>query len=144
MGNLNLNQMACVTTADCAEVTDGCCTQWSIVSVVDDSYWGGFSLIWGGDEFMTAGASFTQCQSAAYHEARAALDPEAEFAGSNYEDLGVFLATADEETLEYLGLYPEDTVDDMIVAACVDAAGEDAASALVAASATLLAVALLN
>ena len=149
--------MSCVTTADCAEVTDGCCTQWTIESFAEDSYWGGFSAIWGGDEAMEVGASFSQCQSAAYAEARDALTGEEEFAGSNYEDLGIFLATAPEEVIESLGLFPEDTVDDMIAAwdgdvytqqnfmigvACV-VDMEEGANALVAASATLFAAALL-
>ena len=151
--------MACTSSADCVEVTDGCCTTWTIESFAEDSYWGGFSLIWGGDEAMVVGTSFSLCATQAYADARAALDPEAEFAGSNYEDLGVFLATADPAYLETLGLTTEDTVDDMIAmwdgdaytqqefminVGCADDSAEDAAATLVAASATLLAVALLN
>ena len=108
--------MSCVTTADCAEVSTGCCTTWTIESFAEDSYWGGFSAVWGGEEAMVVGASFSQCQSVEYADARAALVGDEEFAGSNYEDLSIFLATVDEATLEALGLFPEDTVDDMIAA----------------------------
>ena len=36
---------ACATTADCAEVTTGCCMSYIVDSVAEDSVWGDYPAV---------------------------------------------------------------------------------------------------
>ena len=83
-----------------------------------------------------------------------------EYPKSGYEIMNAYLAQASEEELAAIGLFPGDdanvvaeqygsdayTLENVISSSayCLDDATEEAATALVAASASLLAVALLN
>merc|ERR1719181_1426486 len=106
--------MACLTTADCAEVSDGCCMRWTVDSTLEGGWWGGFSSIWGGEENIVPGAYIEFCANAAYTEARYAANEAEGPIGNNYTDLQIFLDTADEATLAAFELFPGDTVEDWI------------------------------
>merc|ERR1711990_879466 len=138
MGLLNYkSQMACTSSAECAEVTDG--------------YWGDFEALWAETGYYPeVGYTYTGCTTAAAAAQTGDMSAYDMFAA------GLAVATADE--LAELGLYGDESVDDIIgyagsdaytfentfvSSACVDAA-EDAATTLIASATAVMAVALLN
>ena len=150
--------MACTSSAECAEITDGCCMGSTVESFAEDSTWGTFAWSYGDSEeaVPVVGETYTLCASAAFQANFETWEqPTTQMMG--FEQ---WLSVATTEEMEALGLFEGDdatywveswgsdvyTMENfMITVACVDSAeAEEAASALVAASATLLAVALLN
>merc|ERR1719281_418573 len=140
-------EFVCTTSAECAELTDGCCMTSMIDSVAEDSVWGLMPAI-------EVGQQPGQCVSAAEQAAAEA----AEYPMTGMDMLNQWIASASEEELAEIGLFPGDdaiylveamgsdeyTMTEVVISSanCVDAA-EDAAVALTA-GATLLAVALLQ
>ena len=99
----------CATTADCAEVTDGCCMQWTITAVAEGGDFAAFDAAFEGtDYYPVVGDVYGQCATAAYAEA---------VNGQNMSMAGsfqAFLDTASPEELEFLGIFPEDTLEDIV------------------------------
>merc|ERR1712224_579121 len=150
-------QMACASTADCMEVTDGCCLGVTILEFADDAIWGDFEGVWEQTDFVpVAGTTYNQCQSAAFSDAMMAWEG-AEMTG--VDGLQMWKDTMSEEEMEALGIFPEDTVEDMLsyggsdmysfesviqTAACIDGdEAADFAATLMATGSAALAVALL-
>ena len=153
--------MSCTASTDCAEVTDGCCMGTRVESFAEDSTWGVFAFTYSedGESGPTAGEMYTQCTSAAFQElfqADVDLMPV-----TNLFGLDKWLSVATPEEIESVGLFEGDdatfwveswgsdvySMENLMVnVRCVEdfEVAEEAASALIAASATLLAVALLN
>ena len=141
--------MTCTTLAECAEVNTGCCQAATVESIAEDSFWGEEG------EAIVVGQQPGECVSAEWQEAVEAM----EFPVSALAVLDAWIAQASEEVLAEEGLVAGDdatyyieamggdiyTWENVIIssAACLDDV-EEAATALVAASASLLAVALLN
>ena len=81
------------TQTEYGETKSGCCGRCEVISIADDSKWGGFSNPWGGDEKVVPGASYQFCAKQAYMDEHLAKNPSGET--NNYEDLGIFLKLAD-------------------------------------------------
>ena len=142
------DKSACMSAADCAEVSTGCCLGHIVDSVAEDS-------VWGDMEAIMAGEQENMCISAEFQAEVEAV----EFPTNALVMMNAWINTATEEELAEAGLFPGDdatfmaesqgsdgyTLENVVIssASCQEAA-EEAATALVAASASLLAVALLN
>merc|ERR1712100_214073 len=144
--------MACTSSAECAEITDGCCFGMTLTAFPEDGFYGDFEAVWAEtDYYPEVGYTYTGCTSAAAAAAQTG-------SMNAYESFAAGLAVATEEELAELGLYGDETVDDilgfagsdaytfentLIESACVDGA-EDAAAYLVAGATAVMAVALLQ
>merc|ERR1711939_792964 len=149
---------ACQANADCAEVTDGCCFGATITSFPEDALYGDKAVeMWGESGMPVVGQFYAECIGAED------MPPEEEAAAiagvevSGYDALAAWMAEASAEELEAMEIFPEDTPDTVIEltggdvytyqntfatwGCAADAAEEEGASALVAASAAVLAVA---
>merc|ERR1719486_457173 len=143
--------MACVTSADCVELTDGCCLGSTLISFPEDGYYGDAEAMFAQTEYYPeVGFTYPQCVSASV----TAAVVEGEM--SAYDSLANGLAAATPEELEEQGLYGDETADDVIAIfgsdaytfentifsnGCQDGA-EDAAAYLVAGATAVMAVAL--
>merc|ERR1711990_562760 len=132
--------------------TDGCCFGMTLNAFPEDGYYGDFEAVWAQtDYYPEVGFTYTGCTSAA-----AAAAQTGDMNMKEYFAAGLAVATLEE--LEALGLYGDETIDDIIAfggsddytfentlgsSACVDAA-EDAATTLIAGATAVMAVALLN
>merc|ERR1711981_1165365 len=144
-------QMACTSSAECAEITDGCCFGWTVNSFPEDGFWGDFEALWAETEYYPeVGYTYTACDSAAGAEASSGDM-------SLYDAMAAGFAVATEDELAELGLYGDESMDDIIgfggsdaytfestmgSGACVDGA-EDAATTLIAGATAVMAVAIL-
>merc|ERR1711939_360891 len=145
---------ACQANADCAEITDGCCYGATITSFPEDALYGDKATeMWGETGLPEVGGFYAECAMAADLEGAEALEG---VEVSGYDVLTWWLAEASEEELAAMEIFPEDTADTVIeldggdvytyqntfmTFGCAADEAEEGASALVAASAAVLAVA---
>ena len=91
--------MACTSSAECAEITDGCCMGTLVESVAEDSSWGVFAFSYSEDGLSgpVVGETYSLCTSAAFQEL---IQADAEIMPvSNFYGLEKWLSVATEEEM---------------------------------------------
>merc|ERR1719163_2181752 len=100
--------MACLTSADCVEVSDGCCFGSTIISMPDDYNWGLWDAVYEETDFVPEiGYTYMSCTTLRHQEAQSG-DMSA------YDSLAASLAVSTPDELALFDLVEGDTVDDAI------------------------------
>merc|ERR1719183_23318 len=109
--------MTCVTNADCAEISTGCCLLNTITAVADGANWGAYGAgFWGAtDGVAVVGETYGSCSMESHMNAVAGTE------SSVYVSTAAWLANITDDEAAAFDIYPEDTVDDLIAFGGADA-----------------------